>query len=366
MAAHGQSLLKPVMHKARLLLVDDEPSNIMLLEDMLMEADRGEIRSCTNPFEVLSLYREFKPDLILLDLMMPGLDGLGVMKQLKEEGGGRIQVPVLVLTADISPQAKRQALLAGAKDFLNKPFDMIELFLRIDNLLENRFLYLDLQLQNEKLEEHVQERTQELEQAKCRIAQYARELEQTHVEMLERLARAGEFRDDDTGQHTYRVGRTTGLLAEAIGLPCVQVRCIEQAARLHDVGKIGISDNILLKPGRLTPDEFNIIKTHTTIGAALFEDGHSDLVQTAHRIALSHHERWDGNGYPQKLKGEEIPLEARLLSVADVFDALTHDRPYKTAWTIEDALAEIKKQSGSQFDPQVVELFEQLPHHQLI
>ncbi|BCM92651.1 cyclic di-GMP phosphodiesterase response regulator RpfG [Abditibacteriota bacterium] len=354
------------MQEARLLVVDDEPGNIMLLEDILLEANRGQICSCSNPYDVVSLYRDFKPDLILLDLMMPGLDGLGVMQQLKEEGGGRIPVPVVVLTADISDKAKRQALAAGAKDFLHKPFDMVELMLRIDNLLETRFLHLDLQRQNETLEERVQARTQELKSAKCRIAQYARDLEETHVEMLERLALAGEFRDDDTGQHTHRVGRTTGLLAQAMGLPEAQVRCIEQAARLHDVGKIGISDTILLKPGRLTPEEFAIIKTHTTIGAALFENGHSELVQTAHRIALSHHERWDGKGYPHQLKGEEIPLEARLLSVADVFDALTHDRPYKTAWPIAEALAEIKRQSGQQFEPQVVEIFETLPHEELI
>lgn len=354
------------LHEARLLLVDDDPVNNIVLQDMLEENGFRNIRTTINPLEVADLFREFEPDLMVLDLMMPVLDGIGVMEQLQEEYGGRIPVPVLVLTADITPQAKRKALAKGARDFLTKPFDAVEFQLRVSNLLENRFLYRNLEKQNATLEDRVSLRTAELEGARRRISDYARELEEAHLETLVCLARAGEFRDDETGQHTIRVAHTTAQLAVLMGFDEERVGWIQQAARLHDVGKIGISDTILLKPGKLTDEEFATMKTHTTIGAQVLEHGRSDLMQIAQRIAQSHHERWDGNGYPQRLKGEEIPIEARLLAVADVFDALTHDRPYKKAWPIDEAVAEISNQSGRQFDPAVVEKFLMLDHAALV
>ena len=355
-----------LLSHAKLLIVDDEAANVMMLEDMLSESGYHEIHGTRNPQEVVDLQRNWSPDLILLDLMMPELDGFGVMAALRAANDGKIPVPVLVLTADISPQTKRLALRSGARDFLTKPFDAVELLLRISSLLEIRFLHRDLQQQNLTLEDRVHERTVELEEAQSRIVRYAHDLEAAHIETLERLALAGEFRDDDTGQHTLRVSKLAGLLAEGLGLDAETVRWIQQAARLHDVGKIGISDLILLKPGRLTPEEFDIMKRHTTIGAQLFEDAQTELIQLARRIALGHHERWDGTGYPNRLRGEDIPLEARLLSVADVFDALTHHRPYKAAWSVPDAVAEIAKQSGTQFDPAIVEIFLRLPHETLI
>jgi putative two-component system response regulator len=351
---------------AKLLIVDDDAMNVLLLEDVLGQAGYRHIQSTTDPCKTLDLCRAFSPDLILLDMMMPVMDGLAVMEQMKWECQGRIDVPILMLTADISPQAKRRALASGAKDFLIKPFDAIELLQRIGNLLETRFLYLDLQRQNQTLDDRVQARTAELESAQKRIVDYARQLEETQNETLERLARAGEFRDDDTGQHTRRVGETTVLLAQRLGFPSERIRWLQQAARLHDVGKIGISDLILLKPGKLSDEEFGIMKAHTTIGAELLQGGNSELFQMAHRIAGSHHERWDGGGYPKGLRGEEIPLEARIVSLADVFDALTHVRPYKAAWTVEAAVAEIERQSGSQFDPRVVEQFLLMPHERLL
>ncbi len=219
---------------------------------------------------------------------------------------------------------------------------------------------------NGELEIRVQQRTEKLELAQQQIIKHTNELERTHTEMLERLAHAGEFRDDETGQHTLRVGNIAALVAQGQGFSADEVRRIQEAARLHDVGKIGISDTILLKPGKLTEEEFATMKTHTTIGAALFEDGHSELVQIAQRIAASHHERWDGTGYPQGLRGEEIPHEARILAVADVFDALTHERPYKKAWPVSEAVAEIERQSGRHFDPEIVKTFLQLAHDALI
>jgi putative two-component system response regulator len=216
------------------------------------------------------------------------------------------------------------------------------------------------------LQNDVTEREQGKQLLEQRVLERTEELAQSQIEILSRLARAAEFRDDDTGQHTQRVGHTSSLLAQALGLPAEQVELIRQAAPLHDVGKIAISDLILLKPGKLTDEEFATMKTHAALGATLLSDGHSDVVQLAERIAGSHHERWDGNGYPQRLAGEQIPLEGRILAIADVFDALTHERPYKKAWPVAEAVAEITRQSGRQFDPQVIAAFLTLPHEDLL
>ena len=199
---------------------------------------------------------------------------------------------------------------------------------------------------NATLEAKVHDRTQELEEA--------------YAEMLERLTRAAEYRDDDTGQHTERVGRLSAHIALVLGWSEDQVRLLEQAATLHDVGKIGIPDEILLKPGRFTPEEFAQMKTHTTIGGSILGGARFPLMQLAETIALSHHERWDGSGYPSGLRGEDIPLAGRIVTVADVFDALTNERPYKKAWSHADAIAEIEKQAGTQFDPAVVRAFMQV------
>jgi putative two-component system response regulator len=214
--------------------------------------------------------------------------------------------------------------------------------LRIKNLLQTRSLHLQLQGQNQRLDQKVHERTAELEA--------------TQVEILERLALAGEYRDDDTGEHTKRVGQTCARIAEALGWSATDVELIRRAAPLHDVGKIAISDLILLKPGKLTTEEFETMKTHTTLGAKMLSGGRFPLLQLAEQIALTHHERWEGGGYIG-ICGEEIPIAGRIVTVADVFDALTSERPYKKAWPLEEALAEIQRQSGHQFDPRVVDAF---------
>lgn len=192
-------------------------------------------------------------------------------------------------------------------------------------------------------------------EAEARVAERTRELEQAQLEIVMRLAIAAEYRDDKTGEHTWRVGRNAGLIAQELGLPETDVSSIRSAARLHDVGKIGIPDSILLKPGRLTLEEVEEMRKHTHIGARILSGGHSSLLRLSEQIALSHHERWDGNGYPYGLSGDNIPIAGRIVAVADVFDALTHERPYKRAWSVGEALAEIERQSGSQFDPQVVQ-----------
>ncbi len=325
---------------AKVLIVDDEPANVRLLERILQREGFREIESTTDPRQFLARYASRRPDILLLDLHMPGLDGFAVMEQLK----GRIPendfVPILVLTADITPQARQRALAAGAKDFLTKPVDPVEVVLRIKNLLQTRYYYRQLQGQNETLERKVSERTRELEQAQ--------------IEILERLARAAEYRDDETGHHAQRVGHLSAVIGRELALPDRDVILLRRAAPLHDVGKIGIPDGILLKPGKLTSEEFDEMKKHTSIGAGILSGSKFPVLQLAEEIALYHHENWDGSGY-MRMEGELIPRAAQIVHAADVFDALTHERPYKRAWSVAEALQEIEDLRGRFFDEAVVD-----------
>jgi putative two-component system response regulator len=330
-----------VFRNARILIVDDEPVNVDLLRRLLERAGFSRIESTNDSRQALDLYVKFRPDLILLDLHMPHRDGLEVMDELNQIAEASY-LPILMLTGDDTPEAKREALSRGAKDFLNKPFHTDEVLLRIGTLLETRFLYLQIQSQNQILEAKVRDRTRELEAAQ--------------IEIIERLARAAEFRDDNTGQHTERVGQMAALLARQIGLSDTQVSVIRRAAPLHDVGKIGIPDSILMKLGKLTPEEFELVKTHTTIGARILSGSRFTILRLAEEIAYNHHERWDGSGYTG-IKGADIPLAGRIVAVADVFDALTQKRPYKAAWPVAEAIAEIDRQRGRQFDPALVDAF---------
>jgi putative two-component system response regulator len=326
---------------ARVLIVDDEPHNVDLLRRVLQRAGLSKIEATCDPREAVSLYVRCRPDLILLDLHMPHLSGLEVMDELNQIAEASY-LPILMLTADLTQESRQEALSRGAKDFLNKPLSTDEVLLRIGTLLETRFLYLQIQSQNQMLEVKVRDRTRALEAAQ--------------IEIIERLAKAAEFRDDNTGQHTERVGQMAALLARRIGLPDTQVSLMRRAAPLHDVGKIGVPDAILLKQGRLTPEEFDVVKSHTTIGARILSGSRFPILQLAEEIALSHHERWDGEGYGG-VTGESIPLSGRVVALADVFDALTQQRPYKEAWPIGEALAELDRERGRQFDPTLVESF---------
>jgi putative two-component system response regulator len=332
-----------LISNARILIVDDKPANVELLEHILRPAGFGNIASTTDSRRVLAMCQNSPPDLVLLDLRMPHLDGLQVMAKLKTELPENAFPPVLMLTSDTGREAKQQALSSGARDFLTKPLSPFEVRLRVANLLENRLLHRALLQQNETLEEMVLIRTHELEQARLQI--------------LERLAIAAEYHDPETGAHTRRVGEDCARIAEALRLPWKSVERIHQSAPLHDVGKIGIHDVILLKPDRLTEEEFETMKMHTIIGAQILSGSGIPLLDMAAEIALSHHEHWDGSGYPQGLRGEEIPLPARIVTVADVFDSLTHERPYKSAWKNFEALNEIEQLSGTKFDPGIVEAF---------
>ncbi|HEY2430491.1 MAG TPA: HD domain-containing phosphohydrolase [Acidimicrobiales bacterium] len=337
------SLDPEVIGQARILIVDDQPANVDLLERLLAKAGYRHLRSTTNPRAVPGQFVEFAPDLVLLDLHMPEVDGFGVMEQLAALIPRHTYLPILVLTADVNDDVRRRALASGAHDFLIKPFDATEVWLRIANLLRTRFLHLALAQQNELLEERVGERTQQLEEAR--------------LEILQRLSLAAEYRDDQTGEHTRRVGDRSADIATALGLPRATVELVRLAAPLHDIGKLGITDAILRKPGSLTPEEFEHIKTHTVIGQRILADTKVPVLRLAREIAQTHHERWDGTGYPDGRRGVAIPVSGRIVAVADVFDALTHERPYKSAWPQERAIAEIIEQRGRHFDPDVVDAF---------
>ncbi|MEP7054747.1 MAG: HD domain-containing phosphohydrolase [Actinomycetota bacterium] len=326
---------------SRVLIVDDEPVNLALLHELLEAEGYSGIRCTTEPRTVVRTVAEWEPDIILLDLVMPGLDGYALLEQLRA-GKSRVFMPILVLTGDTTRTARERALRLGANDFLTKPFDPAETVLRVGNLLETRALHRRLRAQNAQLEARVRERTAELEEAR--------------LEILDRLAAAAEYRDDDTHRHTQRVGDVTALLATALGYAAAEAETLRRAAPLHDVGKIGISDEILLKPGRLTPAEFEQIQRHTEIGARILTGSRSAILQMGEIIARTHHERWDGSGY-LGLRAASIPHASRIVAVADVFDALTHERPYKHAWPRTDAVRYIRDGAASQFDPAVVSAF---------
>ena len=336
-----QSFRDPDLTSSRVLIVDDQHSIVTLLRRLLDSAGFENHVSTTDPREFLPLYRSSQPDLILLDLQMPHMDGFALMEKLAAELPPQTYLPVLVLTGDVTPAAKVRALSSGASDFLNKPLDPAEVILRMRNLLRTRWLHTELQRHNEKLEKRVRERTQQLADAQ--------------TEILERLALAAEYRDDATGQHTQRVGTLAELIARRLGLREDYIGTLRIAATLHDVGKIGVPDQVLMKPGKLTPEEFASVQLHARIGAAILGNSRFPVLQTAGEIAVSHHERWDGSGYPFGLSKSAIPLSGRIVAVADVFDALIHDRPYKKAWPLRDAIAELRRLRGNHLDPQCVD-----------
>lgn len=337
---------------ARILLVDDEASNLELLRRVLMARGYTRFADTRDPLDVVSLYEGFRPDLICLDLHMPSLDGFAVLEHLIPRIPQGDYLPILMLTSDSSAASKRRALALGATDFVTKPFDPDEVALRIHNLLVPRFMHLELAGYNDSLERQVRLRTQALEESR--------------LEVLERLALAAEFRDDATGRHAARVGLIAGKLAELSDLSRAEVEAIVRAAPLHDLGKIGVPDHILLKPGALSPEEFEIMKRHTGIGARLLAGGRTSLMQIAAEIAHHHHERWDGTGYPAGLKGKAIPFAARVVALADVFDALSHDRPYRGAWPLPKVLEELHRSAAAHFDPELVHAFMQLRHEELL
>ncbi len=327
---------------AKILIVDDEQGNIHVLERMLNSVGYHNITSTTDSRSTPDLYQSMNPDLILLDIKMPGFSGFDVMNALKTLEN-ESYLPILVLTAQLDSETRLKAIKAGAKDFVNKPFIMEEMLARINNLLEVRMLHNCLHSDKKSLETQVVERSQELRQYQ--------------VEIIHRLARAAEYRDNETGMHVIRISKLCERLARGLGLSDDECHLIRHASPMHDIGKIGIPDQILLKPGKLTLKEWSVMKTHAEIGALILSGSESEFLQMAEIIAGSHHERWDGSGYPRGLKEDEIPMVSRIVTVCDVFDALTSDRPYKKAWSVEDTVVEMESQSGKLFDPHVLRTF---------
>jgi len=328
---------------AKILVVDDQEMNVRLLEKILQHAGYTNITTTSDSRDVEKLYLENDYDLVLLDIRMPYLDGFEVMEQLNDIEK-ESYVPVLILTAQNDQETRLHALQLGAKDFLTKPFDQTEVLLRINNLLEVRLLHQQQRDLNKVLDQRVKERTHELND--------------TRLEVIRRLGRAAEFRDNETGYHIIRMSKFSQIIALNYGLDAKQAELILNASPMHDIGKIGIPDSILLKPGKLDKKEWEIMKTHAAIGADILSGHDSALMEMAKEIAMTHHEKFDGSGYPHGLKGQDIPLTARIVAISDVFDALTSVRPYKKAWPVEEAVAEIKNCSGKHFDPELVEVFE--------
>lgn len=334
---------KPEFPSAKILVIDDTLQNTVLVEGFLNFGGYTNVRTLNDSKAAFSAIQEFEPDIVLLDLHMPTPDGYEVLAWIRGPEYQGQNLPVLIFTADTTPSAKMRALELGASDFLTKPADAWEILLRVKNFLSSRMMNLELQNWNENLEAQVEARTHDLSVARR--------------EALEALARAAEYRDNETAEHTRRVSEMCREIGLYLGMSDEDAEELFLAAMLHDVGKIGVSDTILFKPGKLDDGEWEEMKRHPIYGAEVFEKSVSPLMQVARVIALNHHERWDGTGYPNHLAGEDIPLVARIVAIADVYDALVSERPYKRAWSHADAVREIASQSGKHFDPRVVEAF---------
>jgi putative two-component system response regulator len=327
----------------RLMVVEDNRTNLLVLKGILQKFEGCDVEAFLDPVEALARAEAVPFDLILVDYLMPELDGREFILRLRARDQYR-HVPMVMITADGNRQTRIDSISAGATDFLNKPVDPVELKARIGNLLLMRRQQIDLSHRNEWLADEVERAT--------------RHLAEREEEVIWRLSRALEYRDTDTGDHTFRVATVARLIAEELQIDRTTAKTIYLATPLHDVGKVAIPDSILGKPGPLSPEETIVMRAHVPIGEAILADGASDLVRMAASIAATHHERWDGTGYPNKLAGTEIPIEGRIAAIADVFDALCSQRPYKPAWPIEDARRAIEDGAGTQFDPACVAAFE--------
>ncbi|MEJ2592767.1 MAG: response regulator [Candidatus Thiodiazotropha sp.] len=328
---------------SNVLIIDDQSITRMILQELIGSIDRDVTAQCfADPTQALEWAKQHEVDLVITDYKMPQMDGIEFIKWFRRIPGFN-DVPVMIVTCIEDQSVRYLALESGATDFITKPIDHTECRARCNNLLtmsQQRKLIKDRAL---LLEAEIRKTTQEL---------HDRE-----EETLIRLAKAGEYRDEDTGNHIHRISRYSRLIAEKLGLSEELCDLIAQSSPMHDIGKIGIPDAILLKPGRLTPEEFKIMQQHTEVGFEILKDSPSKYLQTGAVIALSHHEKFNGQGYPHAIKGDRIPLEARIVAVADVFDALVTNRPYKKSWPLEKAFDYIRQERASHFDPDCADSF---------
>ncbi|OEC39566.1 two-component system response regulator [Pseudomonas sp. 1D4] len=309
-----------------LLLVDDEPTNLQVLRHILQDDYR--LLFAKDGPKALELAGRERPALVLLDVMMPGMTGHEVCQQLKNDPA-TCEIPVIFVTALADTEDEAKGFEVGAVDYITKPVSPAIVKARVRTHLS--LVRLD-------------------------------ELKRTRLEIVQRLGLAAEYKDNETGLHVIRMSHYSRILARALGWSDADCDDLLNAAPMHDVGKIGIPDAVLRKPGKLDADEWAVMRQHVSIGATIIGEHPSGLLRMAQRIALTHHEKWDGSGYPNGLAGEDIPIEGRIVAIADVFDALTSERPYKLAWPVEEAVAFLREQSGQHFDPDLVELFiQQLP-----
>ncbi len=338
----------------RFLIVDDESMNLKVLEGLLKGLGHQAVPANSGK-EAMSLLDE-SIDIVLLDVMMPDMDGFEVAAAIRERKEFR-ELPIVMVTALSSKSDRLKAVEAGANDFITKPLDKTELRVRATSLLRMKEARDEVKRYQHDLEEMVRVRTEALELAFENLRELQQATQEAHLDTVRRLAIAAEYRDEDTARHIERMSRFSALLAEKYGLAPEEVETVRHAAPMHDVGKIGIPDAILLKPAKLDKDEWETMKSHTTIGGRILDESDSELLQAGRVIALSHHEKWDGSGYPNGLSGEDIPLYGRICAVADVFDALTTVRPYKEAFSVEKTLDIMKEGRGSHFEPKVFDLF---------
>ncbi len=349
---------------SRIMIVDDEPINFKVACKYLQNAGYQSFITTSDATRALDLLHESMPDVLLLDLIMPNMSGLEILRSVRADHH-LSALPVIILTAADDRDLKRTALELGATDFLHKPVDPIDLVPRVRNALAVKSYQDHLRNYAKALESDVRRRTADLEASR--------------LEVIHCLGRAAEFRDNETGRHIIRVGMYVGAIATALGMDEKTVALLEHAAPLHDMGKLGIPDAILLKPGRLDSDEATLMKKHTEYGRRIVASGDNDdwtafarrrklepeytgrtespVLRIAASIAATHHEKWDGTGYPLGLAGEAIPIEGRLTAVADVFDALTSRRPYKAAIPVDESLRMMESERGKHFDPRVLDAF---------